>query len=215
MRELKFGPPVFITEIDEEFRINLLSEGLKQKTDARPQLAGHIEDEKMYSRSLANIFEAKILEKIKEYIEFTRVDRGIEENNYKTILNGLWINRQKAGEHNPPHRHFMGQISFVIYLDFPEEIRNEQPFSQKSYHPGTISFFYGNNTQLEVAAENRIIDKLLSPINVIEHKPQKGEMIIFPAYLMHYVAPFYSNGVERISVSGNVTIIESNIKTII
>lgn len=215
MRELKFGPPVFITEIDEELRVNLLLEGLKQKTDGRPQLAGHIEDEKIYSRSLVNIFGVNISEKIKEYIEFTRFDRGIEENNYKTILNGLWINRQKAGEHNPPHRHFMGQISFVIYLDFPEEIRNEQPFSQKSYQPGTISFFYGNNTQLEVTAENRLVDRLLSPTHMIEHKPKKGEMIIFPAYLMHYVAPFYSNGVERISVSGNVTIIESNIKTMI
>ena len=33
--------------------------------------------------------------------------------------------------------------------------------------------------------------------------PKEGDMFIFPAWLKHYVAPFYSD-VTRISVSGNV-----------
>lgn len=215
MRELKFGPPVFVTTITEEFRSELLLEGKKQKEDARNTLAGFIEDEKKYSSFLINKFSVNILEKIKEYIEYIRIDRGIEYKNYKTILNSLWINTQKSGEHNPPHRHSNGQVSFVIYLNFPEEIRNEQAFSSRTYQPGTISFLYGNNTQLDLNEENHFINKLLSPIDLNEHNPKNGEMIIFPSYLMHYVSPFYSDGVERISVSGNINIVQSNIKTII
>ena len=105
--------------------------------------------------------------------------------------------------------------SFIIYLDFPEEIINEQPFSKASYQPGTVSFFYGNNTQLKITPENQFLDKLLSPIDIIEYKPKTGEMVIFPSYLIHYVSPFYTEGVERISVSGNIGVIQSNIKTII
>ena len=33
--------------------------------------------------------------------------------------------------------------------------------------------------------------------------PKEGDMLIFPAWLKHYVAPFYSD-VTRISVSGNI-----------
>jgi hypothetical protein len=215
MRELKFGPPVLITTISEKFRTDLLLEGLKQRNDGRSKLAGHIEDEKIYSELLKNKFEPDILAKIKEYIEWIKVERGIECKNYKTTLNSLWINRQKASEYNPPHRHSDGTISFVIYLDFPKEIINEQPFSELSYRPGTISFFYGNNTQLEIIPQTEFVNKLLSPQAVIQHLPTKGEMIIFPSYLIHYVSPFYTEGVERISVSGNVGVIETSIKSII
>jgi hypothetical protein len=215
MIELKFGPPVFITEITEELRKNLLLDGIKQNRDARPQLAGHIEDEKMYSGVAISKFTSPILDKVKEYIEKIKIDRNTKDVSYKTTLNGLWINRQTSGEHNPPHRHSMGQISFVIYLDFPDEIKNEQPFSPRTYQPGTISFLYGNNTQLDLNEDNQFVNSILSPIDIKEHRPTNGEMIIFPSYLIHYVSPFYTEGVERISVSGNVSIIETKIKTII
>jgi hypothetical protein len=215
MKELKFGPPLLITNISENLRTDLLLEGVKQKDDARSKLVGHIENEKMYSELLKNKFESDILIKIEEYIEWIKIERSIKHTNYKTRLNGLWINRQKSGEHNPPHRHFNGTISFVIYLDFPEEIKNEQPFSEVSCRPGTISFLYGNNTQLDVTHQTELVNKLLSPQAMIQHMPTKGEMIIFPSYLIHYVSPFYTKGVERISVSGNISVIQTEIKSII
>ena len=49
MRDLKFGPPVFVTSISEKLRTDLLLQGVRQKTDARTRLAGHIADEKFYS----------------------------------------------------------------------------------------------------------------------------------------------------------------------
>ena len=215
MKELKFGPPVLISTISEKLRTDLLLEGVKQRDTARSHLAGHIENEKMYSELLKNKFETDILIKIKEYIEWIRIERDIKHANYKTTLNSLWINRQKSAEHNPPHRHYNGEISFVIYLDFPEEIINEQPFSEASYRPGTISFFYGNNTQLDVTPHTKLVNNLLSPLASIQHIPKRGEMITFPSYLIHYVSPFYTQGVERISVSGNVSLIQTDIKSII
>lgn len=215
MKELKFGPPLLITNISENLRTDLLTEGLKQRDDARSKLVGHIENEKTYSELSKKKLESEVLSKIEEYIEWIRIERGINHTNYKTILNGLWINRQKPTEHNPPHRHFNGAISFVIYLDFPQEIVNEQPFSELSYRPGTISFLYGNDTQLDVTHQTKFVNKLLSPQALIQHMPTKGEMIIFPSYLIHYVSPFYTQGVERISVSGNVSVIQTDIKSII
>ncbi len=215
MKELKFGPPVLISTISEKLRADLLLDGVQQRDDAKSSLAGHIENEKTYSELLKKKFESDILIKIKEYIEWIRIERGIIHSYYKTTLNSLWINRQKSGEHNPPHRHFNGTISFVIYLDFPEEKKNEQPFSEVSCRPGTISFLYGNNTQLDVTHQTELVNKLLSPQAMIQHMPTKGEMIIFPSYLIHYVSPFYTKGVERISVSGNISVIQTEIKSII
>lgn len=215
MKELKFGPPVYLTKIEEELRVELLNQGKLQKEDAKDTLVGHINDEKSYNKILTNKFGYKILTYINEYINTIKSDRKIVNESYKLFLNSLWINRQKAGEHNPPHKHSGGQISFVIYLDFPDEIKNESPFSKQSYTPGAITFFYGNNTNVEGNTEYKFPTNLLSPIDIVEHTPNSGEMIIFPSYLIHYVSSFYTENIERISVSGNISIIETNNKNLI
>lgn len=215
MKELKFGPPVYLTKIEEELRVELLNQGKLQKEDAKDTLVGHINDEKSYNKILTNKFGYKILTYIDEYINTIKSDRKIVNESYKLFLNSLWINRQKAGEHNPPHKHSGGQISFVIYLDFPDEIKNESPFSKQSYTPGAITFFYGNNTNVEGNTEYKFPTNLLSPIDIVEHTPNSGEMIIFPSYLIHYVSSFYTENIERISVSGNISIIETNNKNLI
>ena len=70
MKELKFGPPVFVTSISEKLRTDLLLEGVRQKTDARTRLAGHIADEKFYSDLVKSKFGSNILEKIKQRKDF-------------------------------------------------------------------------------------------------------------------------------------------------
>lgn len=215
MEELKFGPPISITTIDNQLRLNLLNDGMVQKQDVRDILAGHLEDEKAYSKFLVEKFKTNILEYVTQYINNIKLDRKIDNESYKLFLNTLWINRQKAGEHNPPHNHSNGQISFVIYLDFPDEIKREAPFSKNSCNAGSISFFYGTDTHVESNNEYNFPHRLLSPVNIIEHTPSSGEMIIFPSYLIHYVSPFYTTNVERVSVSGNVSIIGTNNKSIL
>jgi uncharacterized protein (TIGR02466 family) len=208
----QFGPPLAKTTISEELRLELLEEGKKQTEDAHPVLVGHMEDEKMYNTALTHYFENKISKYIIEYIEKIQEAKKLPEKKYKIVLKDIWINIYKTGEHNPPHNHPDGQISFVIYLDFPDVIKKEIPrFGQ--FTPGSIQFIYGSNTNIQTDFDsNRFITKVLEPNSGLSHVPTTGEMFIFPSYLMHFVSPFYTEGVERISVAGNISVIDVNEK---
>jgi hypothetical protein len=204
----RFGPLLGKTTINEELRLELLETGIIQTIDARKHLAGHIENEKKYSIELIKKFEPKIMEYIDDYIQSASNEKNLVKSKYKSILNSLWINRQIESEHNPPHYHRGGQISFVIYLDFPKEIQMEKPL-YKDLYPGSIQFLYGLTNDIDTDYNiNTFIKKILSPNDNITHIPATGEMFIFPSYLMHYVSPFYTKGIERISVSGNISIVD-------
>ena len=104
------------------------------------------------------------------------------------VLDEVWINYQKAFEINPEHVHY-GDLSFVIYLNIPEGIYEENKnFVGKSAGPGSIQFRYGEFVDWAVHLKVFL--------------PKKGDIFIFPANLAHAVCPFKSEGL-RISVSGN------------
>lgn len=204
----RFGPLLGKTTINEELRLELLETGIIQTTNARTSLVGHIENEKKYSIELIKKFEPKIMEYIDDYIQSASNEKNLVKSKYKSILNSLWINRQIESEHNPPHYHRGGQISFVIYLNFPKEIQMEKPLYDE-LHPGSIQFLYGLTNDIDTDYNiNTFIKKILSPNDNITHIPSTGEMFIFPSYLLHYVSPFYTKGIERISVSGNISIVD-------
>ena len=107
-------------------------------------------------------------------------------------LDGMWINYQKALEYNPPHSHD-GDISFVIYLQVPEEIMEENEKAKGVHNnpgPGVINFDIGIEMPFSVSRNSFM--------------PKSGQAFIFPAWLPHHVYAFKSD-VERISVSGNIT----------
>ena len=213
MEFYRFGPLLGKSIINEELRLELLETGIIQTINARKHLVGHIENEKHYSIELRKKFEPKIMEYIDDYIQRACNEKNLIKSKYKSILNSLWINRQIEFEHNPPHHHRDGQISFIIYLDFPKEIQMEKPL----YHellPGSIQFFYGLSNDIDTDYNNNtFIKKILSQKDSILHLPVTGEMFIFPSYLMHYVSPFYTKGIERISVSGNISIVDIQTET--
>ena len=96
----------------------------------------------------------------------------------------------KKGEYNPPHDH-SDYLSFVIFLKVPDEIIKEQDdFVGNSAGPGSLSFLYGEGNRQSITYQSV--------------KPKERDIFIFPAWIKHYVAPFYSD-VTRISVSGNIT----------
>ena len=87
-----------------------------------------------------------------------------------------------------------GDLSFVIYLQVPDEIERENDETAHEHNnegPGMILFDYGMEMPLS--------------INRIAHMPRTGDAFIFPAWLIHHVYAFKSD-VERISVSGNITL---------
>jgi hypothetical protein len=209
MEKFHFGPPLYKTKISEELKNSLLSSSKNQKIPNNKNLAGRIDNEKLFDLESHKKFEEEIIFLIKDYLKFVIDEQSnvnIKIKNIGFILESLWVNFQKYNEYNPPHAHG-GDISFVIYLDIPDEIKNET-FIGHSTPNGSISFIYGNTT-LSHKKENILID-LLQPKTLITHLPENGEMFIFPSYLMHYVESFTSVDVERISVSGNVTLYNKN-----
>ena len=102
----------------------------------------------------------------------------------------------KSGEFNPPHIHTC-DLSFVFFLDMPEQIKLERAqFEGTSSGPGDIVFVYGEYNRPTWTRNYNI------------HYPTAGDLIIFPAMLQHHVHPFMAKGVERVSVSGNLNYIK-------
>ena len=104
-------------------------------------------------------------------------------------MNTSWVNFMVAGEFNPPHIHDKCDFSSVLFVNIPEELKEEsKKFKGTGGGPGTISFTYG-----EVQTHS---------LNHRSFLPEEGDLFIFPATLTHFVAPFLSKR-ERISMSAN------------
>jgi len=108
-------------------------------------------------------------------------------------LDELWINYMKPGDFNPRHNH-LSDLSFVLFLDVPKELDEEQSkFKDRSDPPASLIFYYGSEARPQWATASKTF------------RPKAGEMFMFPSLLEHAVMPFESD-VTRISVAGNISI---------
>ena len=190
-----WGPFLMEVEIDDEIISLLLEKGKESKKeylDARKKLAGEIDNEYYFENPnewFCPIFNSYInayIEAVSEY----KLD-AFKTSPTSWILEKLWINYQKAYEYNPPHHH-VGDLSFVIYLQVPEEIVKENEKTKDKHNntgPGMITFVFGHDMQFSLSSMSTM--------------PRVGQTFIFPAWLPHHVMGFKSD-VERISVSGNI-----------
>ena len=109
-----------------------------------------------------------------------------------------WVNYMKPHEYNPPHLHTDCKLSSVLFLSIPEKLKKENKKWRekgiKSNGPGSIAF----NTMLSGEFCN----------GGVEVFPEEGEFFMFPANLLHYVAPFRSK-CERISLAANFGLVEN------
>jgi urocanate hydratase len=101
----------------------------------------------------------------------------------------------------------------VIYVSIPEKMVKES-VKPRSLKNGSITFSYGQNLNRGNRYDSftDIVNSYTSPTTQVSHVPNVGDMFIFPSYLQHYVLPFFSEGVERISVAGNIRLISSEKK---
>ena len=196
-----WGPFVLEAKIEKEFADILLEKGKESREknlDSRKDLAGAIEHE-YYYEDVDDWFFSKMKPYINVYLDGakTYMKNALWSNTpnlteiTKWELIRLWINFQKAKEYNPPHDH-SGDLSFVIYLQVPDEIRIEYDLRKGEHRhngPGTINFDYGQKMPFAIDRQYRL--------------PSSGDIFIFPAWLMHHVHSFQAD-VERISVSGNI-----------
>ena len=215
----RWGPLVLQTKIEDDFIDELLEKGLQSRhsgraqLDARKYLAGHIEGEYLYEN-----LDDWFVPRMKPYIEvYTHlVDQWTGNNSFKHLIRdnsienivkeGLdlkiktdicwsmemaWINFQQKNEYNPPHNHPC-DLSFVTFLQVPKEIGEEYKAIPEIEHgkgPGILYFNYGEQLPFSVKSFGKL--------------PERGDLFLFPGWLMHHVHDFKSD-VERISVSGNV-----------
>jgi len=189
-----FGPFLFKSKLPDELIGELLDEGIKTQEKYNHQLAGHLENQYLYPST----FQEKFYEKFSPYLSAYRQGHCKYHNLNPSIpveiqAIDLWINFMKAGEFNPLHTHGY-DLSFVTYLNVPEEISQEnQKFEGLGAGPGNITFQFTQRAKPEWATTGK------------SYLPKKGDLFIFPALLQHWVAP-YKSDVTRISVSGNLRI---------
>ena len=188
---LHWGPCVVHTKIPSETVELFLKEAKASTEDATSTLAGILNKEvTLRDKDKFKKFFEQYFSLYNHALSTWILDLAVtHEITPKYHLNKLWCNFQRPHDFNPPHSHG-GALSFVIYLQIPEELKKENAaFKGLSAGPGGVTFIYGD-----------------AEINSIGHHsvfPQEGDMFIFPAWLKHWVYPFKSD-CTRISVSGNV-----------
>ena len=185
-----WGPCVVRMKITDSFKKLFLTEAEKNKLDYTDKLAGILEKETGYGEESKNAILPQLSQCLGIYNQaFEKYVNKPFEKPPEYILSAMWINYQKPNDFNPPHDHD-GKLSFVTYLQIPEELKREnREYKGKSCGPGGIQFIYGNGPR--------------DCISYMSFYPEENDMFIFPAWLKHWVAPYRSN-CTRISVSGNV-----------
>ena len=185
-----WGPCVVKVKITDDFKKLLLNEARKNKLDFTDKLAGILDKETGYSDESKTLIVPEISKYLGVYDQmFEKFINKPYQKKPHYIMTALWINYQKQNDFNPPHDHD-GKLSFVIYLQIPDELKKETAaYKGKSCGPGGIQFVYGDGPRDCVTYQSFM--------------PKENDMYIFPAWLKHWVAPYKSDCV-RISVSGNV-----------
>ena len=191
-----WGPFLCKLKVEQEM-VNILlekgNESREKKLDHRSSLAGAIDNSYYYENyeewffPIFHKYVDNYISAVKNYVT-TSLDAKKPDS---WDLDGFWINYQKAYEYNPPHHH-SGDLSFVMYLQVPDEIKEENKKMQGVYNnvgPGMIEFDYGTDLPFNISS--------------FFHLPNECDLFIFPAWLKHHVFAFKSD-VERISVSGNI-----------
>ena len=185
-----WGPCVVKVKITDELKKLLLTEARKNKLDFTDKLAGILDKETGYSDESKTLIVPEISKYLGVYDQmFEKFINKPYQKKPHYIMTALWINYQKQNDFNPPHDHD-GKLSFVIYLQIPDELKKENAaYKGKSCGPGGIQFVYGDGPRDCVTYQSFM--------------PEENDMYIFPAWLKHWVAPYKSDCI-RISVSGNV-----------
>mgnify|MGYP001198789001 FL=1 len=116
-----------------------------------------------------------IEKRLNEYIDFYLNEAG-EKSSYD--IESLWVNYMRKGEYQPHHNH-SGDLSYNLIVQQPEGLGES----------GTLYFSYG-----EKQAFNKTLYRVV---------PERGDLIIFPSWVTHYVYPTTTES-ERITAAGNI-----------
>jgi len=190
---INWGPFVMRTKMPNYIIKRLLTDGKKLKETYNHRLAGHLDNQFLYSNKTQNWFYKEIQPILNAYRDGHCKYHGIDNLPVELSFDDLWINYMKSGDFNPIHTHG-GDYSFVLFVDVPKKLTQEQiDYEGTSAKPGMLMFEFTQQARPKWATTGTIV------------QPQPGDFFMFPALLQHWVAPFKSK-ITRISVSGNMRI---------
>ena len=109
-----------------------------------------------------------------------------------------WYNKQVHMEHNPLHNHFRtADLVTVMYPKINIDSKDNNFVVNKTTdkkQTGQINLVYGTQTDINGFGNTEVC------VN-----PQEGDLLIFPATLLHYTTPVLNDSV-RYSISCNWSI---------
>ena len=160
--------------------------------NAEHMLAADMHDEWNYPPSDVKWFQKQFEPYVNLYLD--GLSHHIEQRvSPMWEVDSLWVNYQKQHDFNPLHNH-RGNLSFVSYLNVPEELKTEKERYNMIGNgpiPGSIMFSHGEATDFNDSRKFFL--------------PERGDVFIFPSSLMHTVVPFRTPDIERVSIAGNIT----------
>ena len=109
-----------------------------------------------------------------------------------TVTAEAWANVSHAGDYTKPHVHPNSNVSGVYYVDAGNAPAEDT-------QSGVIEFMDPRHRPGMFATEGTL------PFDAYKVTPASGMLLLFPAWLYHYVHP-YRGSAPRISVALNVTI---------
>lgn len=109
-----------------------------------------------------------------------------------------WANVNRFGDYHDPHNHPHSWLSGTYYVAVPE--KDEAPKGRGDRRPGAISF-YDPRAQANMTAIRQ--DPQIEAEFTV--KPKPGSILLWPAFLHHFVHPNLSRS-DRISISFNVVL---------
>ena len=174
---------ILSNKISDEFVGRLKEHALKNKNiDFRFALAGQITEE--YETPFDQAPELG-----KELGDFLRQqsENFLGQQLPDELYWNAWTNITKPGEYNPVHCHTNCNLSWVLYLDIPEVIRQEYYKPLTTCPSKGLIRFYSSYSSDDLT-----------------FNPRTGDFFLFTANHRHSVGAFYTEGVERISLAGNI-----------
>lgn len=185
-----WGPYLFKSRVPDEIIAEIMDKSTSLEKSHNSKLASCMSITKVFDDDnrvwLCNVLSPWF----KTYFETVSGNLSIQIDDFNAYeMPYAWANFQRQHEPNTEHVHG-GDISFVLYLDIPRELKEENSIYQgTSAGPGGVTFRYGESQKFSRSTHSFF--------------PEEGFIYIFPAYLSHWVIPFKSDCI-RVSVSGNV-----------
>ena len=112
-------------------------------------------------------------------------------DNATVVMANCWAMINEAGDWNAPHAHFPSDWSGVCYID----MNNKGTNVVKGDKDGDILFF-----------DPLVLGPRYGRPPTITKTPVNGKVLVFPAYLVHMVAPHFDES-PRISVAFNFNLV--------